>query len=524
MNVVEPILFQAKHDPPAPAMCAPGTAMGVVSYARLARFIHNVGRRAISAGISPGDVVILQVKDHIFHTSLAVGLMYIGVATVSLSGALPGHLPCDFIITDTPRSYANGKNAKILAADFAWISGDGIPVDERHVYRGAGNDICRIALTSGSIGEPKVVGFTHNNQLARLARYNHLFGRIFPECSRFFSDYGFGSSGGFRHILYVLSRGGTMFFPGASPMDTLQTFELCKVQGLIASPGGLSGFLKFYDANPAFRSGFEVIIAAGSPLHSSLSERVRARLCSNLISYYGTTETSTVSSALAHALTGIVGAVGHVAPDVSVRALSMRRGRRCRPVTRAWCLSGRQSASPATSIRAARAKLYSATGISIRAISATSLRTECWSSPGGKRRFSTSAATRSVLSSSRMPLPHLEASAKSEPFQWQMTWVLKRCGRSSCMVMHSTQTRCISTAGRGFPRPTCPCGSSASPRFLAMRTGSFKGSGCPPWRRSFVAPGSRCGRIPQQSALKNAVGTMTCVGFVRMVEVTGGGC
>jgi acyl-CoA synthetase (AMP-forming)/AMP-acid ligase II len=319
MNVVEPILFQAKHDPPAPAMCAPGTAMGVVSYARLARFIHNVGRRAISAGISPGDVVILQVKDHIFHTSLTLGLMYIGVATVSLSGALPGHLPCDFIITDTPRSYANGKNAKILAADFAWISGDGIPVDERHVYRGAGNDICRIALTSGSIGEPKVVGFTHNNQLARLARYNHLFGRIFPECSRFFSDYGFGSSGGFRHILYVLSRGGTMFFPGASPMDTLQTFELCKVQGLIASPGGLSGFLKFYDANPAFRSGFEVIITAGSPLHSSLSERVRARLCSNLISYYGTTETSTVSSALAHALTGIVGAVGHVAPDVSVR-------------------------------------------------------------------------------------------------------------------------------------------------------------------------------------------------------------
>jgi acyl-coenzyme A synthetase/AMP-(fatty) acid ligase len=319
MNVVEPILFQAKHDPPAPALCAPGTAMGVVSYARLVRFIHNVGRRAISAGISPGDVVVLQVKDHIFHTALALGLMYIGIATVSASGAVPGHFPCDFIITDTPRSYANGKSTKVLAADFAWISGDGIPVDERHVYRGAGNDICRIALTSGSTGKAKAVGFTHNNQLARLARYNHVFGRIFPECSRFFSDYGFGSSGGFRHILYVLSRGGTMFFPGASPMDTLQEFELYKVQGLIASPGGLSGFLKFYDANPEFRACFEVIITAGSPLHNSLSERVRARLCSNLIFYYGTTETSTVSSAPAHALTGVAGAVGHVAPDVSVR-------------------------------------------------------------------------------------------------------------------------------------------------------------------------------------------------------------
>jgi acyl-CoA synthetase (AMP-forming)/AMP-acid ligase II len=38
-----------------------------------------------------------------------------------------------------------------------------------------------------------------------------------------------------------------------------------------------------------------------------------------MIFYYGTTETSTISSAPAHALTGTTGAVGHVAPDVSVR-------------------------------------------------------------------------------------------------------------------------------------------------------------------------------------------------------------
>lgn len=101
-----------------------------------------------------------------------------------------------------------------------------------------------------------------------------------------------------------------MFFPGASPMETLQTFELYKVQGLIASPGGLSGFLRFYEDNADFRSGFQVIISAGRPLPKSLSERVRARLCSNLIFYYGTTETSTVSSAPAHALTGVAGGRG----------------------------------------------------------------------------------------------------------------------------------------------------------------------------------------------------------------------
>jgi acyl-CoA synthetase (AMP-forming)/AMP-acid ligase II len=87
----------------------------------------------------------------------------------------------------------------------------------------------------------------------------------------------------------------------------------------MASPGGLSGFLKFYDANPEFRSGFEVIVAGGSLMQRSLSERVRARLCSNLICSYGTTETSTISSAPAHMLNGVAGAVGHILPGVSLR-------------------------------------------------------------------------------------------------------------------------------------------------------------------------------------------------------------
>jgi acyl-CoA synthetase (AMP-forming)/AMP-acid ligase II len=317
MNIVEPILFQARHDPPAPALCAPGTALGLVSYARLARFILSIGHRAVHHGIAPGHVVAIQVKDTIFHTALALGLMHVGAATVSVGATLPAGLRIDAILTDTPQAYGK-SNPKVVAVDLTWMSGKGVPVEER-IYRGNGNDICRIAMTSGSTGEAKAVGFTHNNQLARLARCNHVYGKKFPDYSRFFSDYGLGSSGGFRHILYVLSRGGTMFFPGASPMETLQNFELYKVQGLIASPGGLGGFLNFYDSNPDFRSGFEVIISAGSPLPNSLSERVRARMCSNLIFYYGTTETSTISSAPAHALTGVAGAVGYVAPDVSVQ-------------------------------------------------------------------------------------------------------------------------------------------------------------------------------------------------------------
>src|SRR5262245_19112836 len=281
MNSVEPILFQARHDPPAPAMCAPGTALGIVSYARLARFIHSVGHRAVRLGIAPGQIVAIHVSDHIFHAALALGFMHLGIVTVSIGATLPPNLHIDVVITDTPEVFGNGRRAKIVAVDLSWMSGKGVPVDDRHVYRGNGNDLCRIALTSGSTGEPRAVGFTHNNQLARLARYNHVFGNLFPQ--------------------------------------TLQTFALYKVQGLIASPGGLSGFLTFYDTNRDFPCSFDIILSAGSPLPDPLSQQVRSRMCSNQIFYYGTTETSTIASAPAHALTALAGAVVYVTPDVSVQ-------------------------------------------------------------------------------------------------------------------------------------------------------------------------------------------------------------
>src|SRR6185295_1697604 len=214
----------------------------------------------------------------------------------------------DAIVTDDRQIKPSGS-VKVIHADMEWTQGDGQPIDRRYLCRDSGDVLCRISLTSGSTGEAKAIGFTHRMQADRLARYTHAYGGGFPDCARMFSDLGLPSSVGFRHLLYILSRGGTMFFPGATPMDTLQTFQLYGVQGLIASPGGLSGFLKFYEENSALHCGFEIIIATGSPLPRQLSDRVRARLCPQLVYYYGTTETGTVSSAPAHALTAIPWAV-----------------------------------------------------------------------------------------------------------------------------------------------------------------------------------------------------------------------
>jgi acyl-coenzyme A synthetase/AMP-(fatty) acid ligase len=240
------------------------------------------------------------------------------VATLSVTDLnLPAGLRVDSVISDAPAAIGNWAGSPMVLADLSWTEGDGNPVDERFVSPG-GDALARIVLTSGSAGIPKAIALRHRMLMLRYRRYLYAFGNPFATCSRFFSDMGFGQAASFDLLLHFLSRGGAFFFPGASPMDSLQTFDLYKVQGLFASPGALSGILKFYEANAAFRSGFEVILTAGSPLSKSLSERVRARLGSNLVVVYGTSETATVAAAPAHTVADIPGAVGQVMPGVTV--------------------------------------------------------------------------------------------------------------------------------------------------------------------------------------------------------------
>jgi long-chain acyl-CoA synthetase len=321
MNIVEPILFQCGQNPPAAALCATGSALNLISYARLERFIHNIGRRALGIGVRPGQTVAIQIKDHIFHAAIALALARMGVATLSVTDLnLPPGLRVDSVITDAPVFIGNGANLPIVLADLGWTEGDGKPIDERFVSPG-GDTIARIVLTSGSTGTPKAIAISHAMEMNRYGRYLYAFGDPFVACSRFFCDTGLGQSTCFRLMIYILSRGGTFFFPAASPMDSLQTFALYKVQGLFASPGGLSGILKFYEENTAFRSGFDVIITAGSSLHKSLSERVRARLGSNLTFFYGASEIAAIAAAPAHVVADIPGAVGHVFPGVTVEVV-----------------------------------------------------------------------------------------------------------------------------------------------------------------------------------------------------------
>jgi len=390
MNIADRILFQARQNPPAAAICAPGTAINLISYARLARFMNNAGRRALASGLRPGNIAAIMIKDYILHVVIALALARIGVATFSVTNLrFPPGLRVDALITDMAGLTGNPPNAPVLPADLTWTEGDGNPIEGRFLSNG-GDELARIVLTSGSTGTPKAIPISHQLELRRMENLFYAFPTPFAECSRFFSDMGLGSGTCFRLLLYVLSRGGTFFFPGATPMDSLQTFNLYGVHGLLASPGGLSGIVKFYEANSAFRSSFNVIISAGSPLHRSLSERVRARLTPNLIFFYGTSETATVASAPAHVVADIPGGVGYVMPGVNVDIVDSEQ--RVLP-PRARSGFAVPTPSPDISVIRSRRTCLFATATFSQAISACS-RMASWSCPGARTKCSTWAAIR----------------------------------------------------------------------------------------------------------------------------------
>jgi acyl-CoA synthetase (AMP-forming)/AMP-acid ligase II len=318
MNIVDPILYQCRRQPPAAAICVPGPGIGLISYRRLERSIHNISRRIHSLGLPERSIVAVKISDVIFHAATLLALMRLGMITVSLrEGDVSLPFKTDAVISDAISPFLNMGRA--VLADLSWIEGDGRPLEPHLLPQTHEDDLCRIILTSGTIHEPKGVALSHKLLASRINRHLTVFGNRLGNCHRVYSDVPLSSSLGFQFLIYALWRGGTAFFPGSDFEGTLRAFEDYKVQCLIGSPGGFENMLRWFDLIPSYQSNIEVLFCGGDILSRSLSDRLRSRICSHLIAAYGSTEASMSATAHAHEIAEIPRAVGFITPGVSVQ-------------------------------------------------------------------------------------------------------------------------------------------------------------------------------------------------------------
>jgi acyl-CoA synthetase (AMP-forming)/AMP-acid ligase II len=311
MNIVDPILFQCRRQPPVAAICVPGAEIGLISYRRLELFIHNISRRLATTGLRPGQLVAVSIEDQIFHAAMLLALTRLGMVSVSMRGTGRPPLPVDGFITD--KTLPAGVTDRVILADMSWTEGDGIPVDAPSVRP---DDLCRVILTSGTTGEPKGVPISHRLMAERISRHATVFGARVADCRRIFSDMPITTALGFEFLIATLWRGGTYFLPGDSFASTLTAIEQYQTQFVLAPPGGLELLLKWFEATPAYQSNLQVVYSTGDRLSQTLSRRVRARICSHLVSGYGSTEAHVTANAPAHEIDHTVGAVGYLTPGV----------------------------------------------------------------------------------------------------------------------------------------------------------------------------------------------------------------
>jgi acyl-coenzyme A synthetase/AMP-(fatty) acid ligase len=317
LNILESFFLHAKHQATAPAMCAPGWNYNIVSYGRLALFANNVALHALAAGLNPGNIVAIAVRDPIFHMALILGLTRIGVVSLSAhSPTLPTELHIDAVLGNEATSTLH--LGRFIRVD-DWLEGDGNQPD--YAMDQKGGSIARVILTSGTTGDQKAVALSHEMIWRRIQTYDFAFGNRLPACSRIFVDVGVGTNSGYLWAIYMLARGGTVFVRGSDPAETMQALSLYNVKGMVAAPAGMAEFLDYYERSPGFFCPFEAMLSVGSNLAPSLSHRVRARMCTHVVHGYGATEGNPVAGGYVHQFAHIKGAVGFITPGMIVQAV-----------------------------------------------------------------------------------------------------------------------------------------------------------------------------------------------------------
>jgi acyl-coenzyme A synthetase/AMP-(fatty) acid ligase len=320
MNIVDPILFQCRRQPPAPAICVPGPGIGLISYRRFERYIHNVCRRLHALNLPERSIVAVKIEDTILHAVVLLAAMRMGIVTASLRGSEP-MLPFEISALLVDSTHPLPQGGRIIRADLSWVEGDGRPLEPHHLPSTNENDLCRLILTSGTSNKPKAVPLSHKLLAGRMARHS-TFGSRLANCSRIYCDVPISSSLGFQFLIHTLSRGGMAFFPGEDFTSTLRVIEDYGVECLIGSPGGFENLLRWFDTLPAYQSRIETVFCGGDVLSRPLSDRLRSRICRHLIAAYGSTEASMSAVAHAHEIADVPRAVGFVTPGVVVQIVN----------------------------------------------------------------------------------------------------------------------------------------------------------------------------------------------------------
>lgn len=313
MNWFEYVQFQAKLSPDEPAVIFPG---GMATYGRLVECVDAAVQHVLHVGLSKGEVVALEVRHPLLHLVLILALHRCGIPSLTLQTSHlteQAKLKVDRLLSD--RYQPPDSMFKLVLVSTDWLAPPpGVPPRAATGFASA-DDVCRLVLSSGTTGVPKVISVTERTLQYRFAKSATLIER-----GRYLTMMGFSTLGGYQTLMTALALGGAVCFAGA-PEDVLQVMSLFHVTHLIAAPFQVRVLLDAQAKNGLQFPSLRQVFLAGSHISAALAAEARTQLCPNLICAYGSTELGIVAYGSAAMMRGIDGAAGFVMPGETIEVL-----------------------------------------------------------------------------------------------------------------------------------------------------------------------------------------------------------
>lgn len=320
MQLIRQIMFQARLNEAAPAIAFSG---GVATYGVLARMVEAAVSALELLDLPAGTPVLLDVRNPLHHTAgiLALGLLGLPSASIGASlaveraGVLPG-----LLLTDRDDLALEGVATHKL--DERWFAHDpSRPVDYARLLALPGfagpEAVVRYVYSSGTTGFPKAVALTGAVLERRI--FHTMLTTAQPHQGAALNMMGFSTIAGIMAPLMALPVGMLLCFAQGNA-EALQMIRLFKVSMLALAVVQLRGFMTILAKEPPPDS-LELVAVSGARISTALLNEARARLCSNVVMGYGSTEMGSMTGGNAVSLERFEGSAGYVRPWVDMQAV-----------------------------------------------------------------------------------------------------------------------------------------------------------------------------------------------------------
>ncbi len=319
MNFIEPILHRARSNPNAPALLLPNS---LVRYGQIDAITHTIATNLERAGVAPGDLIVVGLGRKELAIYVTIALARLGAISVAMNASptaprdWAASLGCKAVCRSDTDPVFEGVSS--IPFDPAWVSVPPRPGPPPRAV--SGNEVFRIALSSGTTGNAKAIPWTHAGAAQRII--GHQFGAPTKAGDRMLFLSNLNTGFGFNACFNQLFMGGAIV-PAAVEafVEFAASVERYRINETILSAYDISRLLSSAPAELPPGIAKTSAVFAGAALAESYWRKAAHLFSGVVLSNYGATETGPTAFGDHALFQQYPDAVGRVLPWVRIEAV-----------------------------------------------------------------------------------------------------------------------------------------------------------------------------------------------------------